>query len=89
MLKLTKNGPQKSTAKQFKRETPPVFKNPCMIRWLRCKLSRSEWFGVKCFVLEKLAESELFTVEVIGTRRRKASNASVSSLTEGYDMKWV
>ena len=59
------------------------------MKYLGCKLSRSEWFGVKCFVLEKLTKPELFTVEVIGTRRRKASNASVSSLTEGYDMKWV
>uniref|UniRef100_A0AAR2IP17 RRN3 homolog, RNA polymerase I transcription factor n=1 Tax=Pygocentrus nattereri TaxID=42514 RepID=A0AAR2IP17_PYGNA len=33
----------------------------CLIKWLRCKQSGSEWFGVKCSVLKKLTESELFT----------------------------
>ena len=30
------------------------------------KQSYSEWFGVKCSILEKLTELELFTVVVIG-----------------------
>ena len=31
-------------------------------------LHNSEWFGVKSSILEKLTESEWFTVAVIGTR---------------------
>ena len=30
--------------------------------------NHSEWFDVKCSILEKCTETELFTVVVIGTR---------------------
>ena len=38
-----------------------------IIQLLRCQ-SHSEWFGVKGAVLKKLANSDLFTMVVIGTR---------------------
>ncbi|KAL7850800.1 hypothetical protein SRHO_G00201490 [Serrasalmus rhombeus] len=36
--------------------------------FLRCKRRHSEWVDGKCSILEKLTESELFTVVVMGTR---------------------
>lgn len=39
---------------------------------LRIKQSHSKGFDVRCFVLEKLSESELFTAEMMGTRHLKS-----------------
>ena len=38
---------------------PTINPNICIIRMLRCK--QSQWFVVKSYVLEKLAESELIS----------------------------
>ena len=50
------------------RGIPPNFQNFCKIQSLGCKESHSEWFGVKGFIVEKLKDSDFFTVVVIGTR---------------------
>ena len=45
-----------------------TFQTICIIKSLRCKQSRWEWFAMKCFIVEKLTASDFFTVVVIGTR---------------------
>ena len=45
--------------------------NFCIMKCFRCKQSHSEWFDVKCTILEK-PESDLFTVVVIGTSGPKS-----------------
>ena len=41
-----------------------------VFKWFICKVMQRE--GVKCSVAEKRAESELFTVVVVGTRRLRS-----------------
>ena len=43
-----------SNRKDLKGGTQFNFQNFCKIKWLGCKQSHLEWFGVKCSVLEKL-----------------------------------
>ena len=50
-----------------------ILRNLCLIESLRCKQSHSEWQEMKCTILEKLTQSELFTMVVIGTRHLKSS----------------
>ena len=68
------------------RGIPPVFQNFCQVQLWRCKQSHLDWFGVKCSVLEKLAESELFTVVLIGTRRLK-SLLPVKAPSKAFQLK--
>ena len=44
---------------EFLKENPSMFKNVCVIKWLRCKQSHSEWFGAKCSILEKLSIKDI------------------------------
>lgn len=47
---------------------PSIFNNFYIIQSLSRKQSHAEWLNVKCSVLEELAQWELFTAVVTGTR---------------------
>ena len=61
----------------LKGEVHPFFKKCPIIKLLRCKESHSEWFQLKCFIVEKL-NSDFFTVVVIGTRSCRVYSTNIA-----------
>ena len=66
---------QQCSSTQFK-----AFPSPGLFYSSKLKtldLSHSEWFGVKWFTVEKLTDSDFFTVEVMGTRRHNVYDTNI------------
>ena len=66
---------------------PVIFLNVSINQWWQCKQGHSEWSDMNCFILDKLTESELFTVHGNRNQTSEEFKASKSSLTESYHIK--